>query len=114
MESYARIRHLLSKTWLHVDGKPNSACAPAVGGFHTSIIIVSKPYKRRGYNPPSKASLKGLQWDSAELFEVSRCLHHCMCIPDSKLVSQEEAFTVSLTVHLTKKIFHRIVDGCTL
>ena len=55
MESYAHIKHHLSQTWLHVDGELTGC----VGD------------RRQGFNP----EVEGLQWDSAELFEVGVFIH---------------------------------------
>ena len=73
LESCARIKHLLSETWLLVAGLFTSDYVIHSNTQHAQSQNTG-PYKRQGYNPED-VGLEGLQWDSAILFEVSMISH---------------------------------------
>ena len=71
LESYALIQHLSSKRWLHLEKNGKKFDLKCIVRATLSSAFIDK-YCRRNFSP-NDSGLKGLQWDSAELYQVCTC-----------------------------------------
>ena len=83
MNSYARINHPHTKTWLVAQKGECLIKRTCV----VNIIILGEQYKRESFNPEA-LGLASLQWDSAELLKIGVQDH----------MSYDDVFTVEKVV----------------